>query len=720
MKEIWKRLKNVLLANLSLVAIVAAALLLELTSTVMYFFTQNIIQRTMERLVQTEMNAIYLCIQNKLARVEVTVDNTAWVVEGNLSNPDAMFNTTRQLVENNPNILGSSITFIPDYYPQKGRWFEAYTVRRGNNTIETMQLGSANHDYTTSEFFTQPIAKDSGHWSEPYMDREGARTVVTTYGAPVHDAKGKAVAVVDADLSLEWLEDILNETKVYKSTERFLITPSGHLMAGNDNATFKMAMEQVDDKENKTGYVYVKDESDNRKHIFFHPVGGKTSWILISVLDDQEVFGKLRSKRTTLLWMTLSGLFFIGFIVYRASRNLERLRQMNAEKARIESELRVANQIQQSMLPHHHLISEDADIYASLTPAREVGGDLYDYFLRDEKLFFCIGDVSGKGTPSAMLMASTRSLFRAFSAHENNPARIMQSINEAACQNNDTYMFTTFFIGVLDLPTGRLRYCNAGHDTPLVTDADIQELQCDANLPLGVFDDIKYTLQQTHLPTGGTLFLYTDGLTEAMNVSRRQFGLPRIKETLNQCKQMTPKEVTGTMKAAVQNFVNGAEQSDDLTLLVIHYTPQHFNSIIDETLTLKNDIAEVDKLSEFQKTVYEKMGMEKSLSRQMQLAVEEAVVNVIDYAYTKGTEGIIEVNIMSDGHRMKVRIMDSGVPFDPTAKEKADTSLSAEDRQIGGLGILLVRELMDAINYEHADGKNILTLTKIIDNTDKT
>ena len=114
------------------------------------------------------------------------------------------------------------------------------------------------------------------------------------------------------------------------------------------------------------------------------------------------------------------------------------------------------------------------------------------------------------------------------------------------------------------------------------------------------------------------------------------------------------------------------------------------------------------------------MGMEKSLSRQMQLAVEEAVVNVIDYAYTKGTEGIIEVNIMSDGHRMKVRITDSGVPFDPTAKEKADTSLSAEDRQIGGLGILLVRELMDAINYEHADGKNILTLTKIIDNTDKT
>ena len=340
--------------------------------------------------------------------------------------------------------------------------------------------------------------------------------------------------------------------------------------------------------------------------------------------------------------------------------------------------------------------------------------------LRDEKLFFCIGDVSGKGTPSAMLMASTRSLFRAFSTHESNPARIMQSINEAACQNNDTYMFTTFFIGVLDLPTGRLRYCNAGHDTPLVTDADIQELQCDANLALGVFDDIKYTLQQTHLSTGATLFLYTDGLTEAMNVSRRQFGLPRIKETLNQCKQMTPKEVTGTMKAAVQNFVNGAEQSDDLTLLVIHYTPQHFNSIIDETLTLKNDIAEVDKLSEFQKAVYEKMGMEKSLSRQMQLAVEEAVVNVIDYAYTKGTEGIIEVNIMSDGHRMKVKITDSGVPFDPTAKEKADTSLSAEDRQIGGLGILLVRELMDAINYEHADGKNILTLTKIIDNTDKT
>ena len=173
-----------------------------------------------------------------------------------------------------------------------------------------------------------------------------------------------------------------------------------------------------------------------------------------------------------------------------------------------------------------------------------------------------------------------------------------------------------------------------------------------------------------------------------------------------------PRQILETVSEEVHRFVGDAEQSDDLTMLAIHYTPRQFESAIIETLVLKNDIHEVTRLSSFQKSVYAKMNIDTSLARQLRLAVEEAVVNVIDYAYPAGTEGSIEVRVMSDSQTLKIMIADSGVPFDPTAKEKTDTTLSAEDRQIGGLGILLVRELMDTINYEREDGKNILTLIK--------
>ena len=162
----------------------------------------------------------------------------------------------------------------------------------------------------------------------------------------------------------------------------------------------------------------------------------------------------------------------------------------------------------------------------------------------------------------------------------------------------------------------------------------------------------------------------------------------------------------------MREFVGDAEQSDDLTMLAIHYIPKHFESTLTETLLIKNNVHEVSKFSTFIKSVMDKLNIEKTLARQLRLAIEEAVVNVIDYAYPAGQEGDIEVRIMSDGKTLKTVLIDSGVAFDPTAKEKADTSLSADDRQIGGLGILLVRELMDSINYERIDGQNILTLIK--------
>ena len=197
-----------------------------------------------------------------------------------------------------------------------------------------------------------------------------------------------------------------------------------------------------------------------------------------------------------------------------------------------------------------------------------------------------------------------------------------------------------------------------------------------------------------------------------MNKEHKQFGTKRMEAVLGTCPDMQPKNILETVSEAVRQFTTGAEQSDDLTMLAIHYIPHQFKCTLTEELVIKNDIHEVTRFSCFMKAVTEKLDIEKSLARQLRLAVEEAVVNAIDYAYPPDKEGDIIIKTMSDGHSFRCQIIDSGIPFDPTAKEKTDITLSAEDRQLGGLGILLVRELMDSINYERINGQNILTLIK--------
>jgi len=205
----------------------------------------------------------------------------------------------------------------------------------------------------------------------------------------------------------------------------------------------------------------------------------------------------------------------------------------------------------------------DIELYASLTPAKAVGGDLYDFFIRDEKLFFCIGDVSGKGVPASLVMAVSRTLFRNISAHTAEPSHIVKTMNVNICEGNDNYMFVTLFVGVLDLQTGCLRYCNAGHDAPYL---GTELLPCDSNLPIGVAAELNFTDQEATIAPGKTLFLYTDGLTEAENGNRELFGMERITDVIAAFNG-APKEQIETMADAVHQFVGDTEQSDDLTML---------------------------------------------------------------------------------------------------------------------------------------------------------
>jgi sigma-B regulation protein RsbU (phosphoserine phosphatase) len=265
------------------------------------------------------------------------------------------------------------------------------------------------------------------------------------------------------------------------------------------------------------------------------------------------------------------------------------LRDTTAQKAAMESELKIAHDIQMSMLPKTfppYPERDDIDIYGMLTPAKAVGGDLFDFYIRDEKLFFCIGDVSGKGIPASMFMAVTRSLFRNISAHVVLPEHIAYALNNALTEGNETNMFVTLFTGVLDLATGHLHYCNAGHNAPLLVGCDVEdsvphadpqvrELPCLPNLPLGIMGEFQFEAQEVDLDPDTTIFLFTDGLNEAENAFHEQFGDERIMEVANRLlaqREHQPINITYEMFQAVHNFVNGAEQSDDLTMLAIQYT----------------------------------------------------------------------------------------------------------------------------------------------------
>lgn len=399
-------------------------------------------------------------------------------------------------------------------------------------------------------------------------------------------------------------------------------------------------------------------------------------------------------------------------------QKIDETKSANEEKGRIESELNIARAIQMSMLPKifpPFPDRNDVEIYGLQNPAKEVGGDLYDFYIRDEKLFFCIGDVSGKGVPASLVMAVTRTLFRTISFREAQPERIMNGMNNAISDNNESNMFVTLFIGVLDLPTGRLRYCNGGHNSPLlIGEQRIGLLPCSPNVPLGIIPDWKFVHQETSIDLNTCIFLYTDGLTEAENSAHQQFEEERM---VNVAKETSrhPQQLIEQMESTVRQFVGNAEQSDDLTMLAIQYTKLMEKDVkLQRSITLPNDIEEVPQLAVFVDEVCEIVGFDMGTTMGLNLALEEAVVNVMSYAYPVGTTGNVNIEAVANDERLKFIISDWGTPFDPTAEKEVDTTLSAEERPIGGLGIHLVRQIMDSINYERIDGKNVLTLRKKI------
>ena len=478
---------------------------------------------------------------------------------------------------------------------------------------------------------------------------------------PIHDKQDRTIAILRADLSLDWLNDKIqfmkgngdqegkqdtltthvDENGNWKSEYAayfFMVDTTGTLLIHPDQKrilTNNIKEYVTKDPENSIQkMLHRKKDSDEdvilndeKVVISFRPVK-YTNWCLALVIPKffvdvfsyaisgililiiligmlaVYIFGRRTIKKATrpLIQLAASadevakGNFgtplpevkshdeihqlrdSFGQMQQSLTRYIEELRDTTAQKASFESELKIAHDIQMSMLPKTfppYPERDDIDIYGTLTPAKAVGGDLFDFHIRDNQLFFCIGDVSGKGIPASLFMSVTRSLFRNISIHVAYPERIAFTLNNALTENNDTSMFVTLFTGVLDLATGHLRYCNAGHNSPLLVGRDVGELPCQPNLPLGIMANYEFEAQEVNLDPQTTIFLFTDGLNEAENAAHEQFGNYRIASVAKRLLATgshQPLNLAYEMYQAVHQFVAGAEQSDDLTMLAIQYT----------------------------------------------------------------------------------------------------------------------------------------------------
>jgi sigma-B regulation protein RsbU (phosphoserine phosphatase) len=467
--------------------------------------------------------------------------------------------------------------------------------------------------------------------------------MVTSYCQTIKDKHGQKIGVINISLSISWLSQTISATKPYPNSYSIMIGRGGTYFVHPDSTKitrqtiFTQTLEQPDTALVALGHAMQHGE-EGMKHmsidgkdcyVFYKPLG-KTGCSMAIVCPEKDIFGGFDRLRHSVMAIVITGLLLMLFLFIRIiTRELKPLRRLaheaetiasgqfdaelpdferideigqlshsfgnmqqslvkyieelkdtTAQKASIESDLRIANVIQMGMLPERFPTRDDRDdvqLFASLTPAKEVGGDLFDFYFRDEKLFFCIGDVSGKGVPASLFMAVTRSAFRTVSAHESLPNLIVNTINRTIADMNKMNMFVTLFVGVLDLPTGCLHYCNAGHDAPLLVGAGVGELPCDSNIPVGFMPEWEYSLQEAEIYTGTTILLFTDGLTEAMNADNAEFQMERINDVavkaLSQ-QQHEPHQLIARMTEAVHQFVGDAEQSDDLTMMAIQYIKQ--------------------------------------------------------------------------------------------------------------------------------------------------
>ena len=459
--------------------------------------------------------------------------------------------------------------------------------------------------------------------------------MVTSYCQAIKASDGGIIGVINTSLSLNWLSQTISAVKPYPNSYSIMIGRGGTYFVHPDSTKitrqtiFTQTLETPDTAMVSLGRAMQRGEEGMREmhingehcYVFYKPLG-KTGCSMAIVCPESDIFGGFDRLRRTVMAIVCVGLllmlyFFIRIITRELSplrrlareaetiasgqfdtqlpnfertdeigqlsqsfgnmqqslvRYIEELKDTTAQKASIESELNVANSIQMSMLPNVFPDREGLDMYASMTPAKEVGGDLYGYLLKDDNLYFCLGDVSGKGVPASLFMAQVTRLFRTLANQQLSPSDICTHMNDALSgDENPTNMFVTLFVGMVDLTSGHLSFCNAGHNPPVIGGGEHHGdfLEMKPNFPIGVLPGLEFEGEEIESIKGRALFIYTDGLNEAENREHEQFGDEWLLDILRNTHFDSARQVIETLAAEVEKHRDGADPNDDLTMMCL-------------------------------------------------------------------------------------------------------------------------------------------------------
>ncbi|MBR6072086.1 MAG: SpoIIE family protein phosphatase [Acholeplasmatales bacterium] len=413
-------------------------------------------------------------------------------------------------------------------------------------------------------------------------------------------------------------------------------------------------------------------------------------------------------------WFILTIISFVCFSISRRSlRLLIEESSRVKEKQKMKSELNVAKSIQTSVLPKTLNDANKDNIFGLMIPAKEIGGDFYDYFYIDEShLALVIGDVSGKGIPAALFMMKTEALIKSLTlSFKRDTAHIMKGCNVALCSNNEANIFVTCWLGILNLYTGELKYTNAGHNKILIVkDGKAEYLNDKPNVVLGAFEECNYTENTINLKIGDKILLYTDGVTEAHNINNELYGEERLLNFSNKYKDLTPRDFVLNLRKSVANHSIDTEQFDDITILMYSF---NYEINITESRIFEADVKELDNLFEYSSQLLRLLEFSNRDIIMINTALEEVFVNVANYAYDKEKEkGTVEITLSRHGDYVTFVFKDNGKPFNPLEKADPNITASSEEREIGGLGIYMVKKIMDEVDYEYVNNQNVLTLKK--------
>ena len=712
--------------------------------------------------------------RRRLSDVMVATKNNIDNIERDIDSPDKLLPQLERMLQVNVSIVTSAILYEPGYFPDKKRCVELYATRDSVGGIHTYKDEDDYNEYMEWEWFKKSMADGVESWSEAYFEdsiipNTSRQLLLTTFSIPIHQGKQRRpVALLCSDLPLtflsyEMMDDLqeLNKKLEKGSTHHsynFVIDHNGTYIIHPDEkriqtANFfdeaRLTTHRIDDevvtsmKDGEMGSAMV--EIDGVPSWIYYRNVKHMDWVIAIVVPEEVIFHNGRILNTVILLVVFVGLLAIYFICRRAIKNTT---------ATIENDLSTAEKIQMAMLPKTfppYPERTDIDIYASVTPAREVGGDLYDYFLRDDRLFFCVGDVSGKGMPAALMMAVMRAMFRSETRRNEHAAAIVDTMNRNLSEEYTAGLFVTMFVGVLDLRTGHLDYCNAGHEAPFIVHSLkfkvqssstrveasklVAKLDIKPNLPVGALADWNYEGQETQLNPGDMLFLYTDGLSEAQNAQGQQLGRQRVQQLCEGVPPSPPEESVGhdraqqlveLMDAEVHRHMGGAEQSDDITLMAIRWEKDNEKWT---KLTMKSSMDDIGRLEPFVSDVARQAGISEKETKRLRLAVEESVANIINHGHA--TEITLRATVEDVGEsqpsasspqpsaaspqpsrQLLLVIDDDGLPFDPTEDSTTDLSIPPDQRPPGGLGIMLLHQMTDGLDYQRIDGHNILSIRK--------